>query len=115
MQCVQCQTQNRAGRLFCGACGAPLPGACPQCGFENDPADRFCGGCGGTLVRKPAAPSALREPRPELGPRGPVDVVAPPSPAAATAERRQLTILFSDLVDSTGLSERLDPEDLRGV
>src|SRR5262249_23135245 len=28
-------------------------------------------------------------------------------------ERRQLTVMFCDLVDSTALSERLDPEDLR--
>src|SRR5215467_2579951 len=32
-----------------------------------------------------------------------------------TAERRQLTIMFCDLVGSTALSTRLDPEDLRGV
>jgi class 3 adenylate cyclase/tetratricopeptide (TPR) repeat protein len=31
------------------------------------------------------------------------------------AERRQLTVMFCDLVGSTALSERLDPEDLRGV
>jgi class 3 adenylate cyclase/tetratricopeptide (TPR) repeat protein len=34
-------------------------------------------------------------------------------PAASAAERRQLTIMFCDLVGSTGLSARLDPEDLR--
>ena len=31
------------------------------------------------------------------------------------AERRQLTVMFCDLVDSTDLSRRLDPEDLREV
>ena len=31
------------------------------------------------------------------------------------AERRQLTVLFCDLVDSTGLASQLDPEDLREV
>jgi len=35
--------------------------------------------------------------------------------AELATERRQVTVLFSDLVDSTGLSRRLDPEDLRGV
>jgi SAM domain (Sterile alpha motif) len=30
-----------------------------------------------------------------------------------TAERRQVTVMFSDLVGSTALSARMDPEDLR--
>jgi class 3 adenylate cyclase len=34
---------------------------------------------------------------------------------AATAERRQVTVMFSDLVGSTALSTRMDPEDLREV
>jgi class 3 adenylate cyclase len=33
----------------------------------------------------------------------------------ADAERRQLTVMFCDLVGSTALSARLDPEDLRQV
>ncbi len=41
----------------------------------------------------------------------------PPTPARGTpeAERRQLTVVFCDLVDSTSLSQQLDPEDLRQV
>src|SRR6516165_1840076 len=42
----------------------------------------------------------------------PVPVVAQPKD---TAERRQVTVLFSDLVGSTALSRRMDPEDLREV
>ena len=49
-------------------------------------------------------------------------VPATPQPAAGTepktqdsAERRQLTVVFCDLVGSTALSARLDPEDLRGI
>src|SRR5205085_9395787 len=47
----------------------------------------------------------------ELGPD------APPAPrsAPAEAERRQLTVMFCDLVGSTALSTWLDPEDLREV
>jgi hypothetical protein len=37
------------------------------------------------------------------------------SPATANAERRQLTVMFCDLVGSTPLAARLDPEDLREV
>ena len=36
-------------------------------------------------------------------------------PAQDTAERRQVTVMFSDLVGSTALSARMDPEDLREV
>jgi len=39
----------------------------------------------------------------------------PPNSPPAEAERRQLTVLFCDLVDSTALSSQLDPEDLREV
>ena len=48
-------------------------------------------------------------------------VTASPPPAFSepksqdTAERRQVTVMFSDLVGSTALSARMDPEDLREV
>jgi class 3 adenylate cyclase len=40
-------------------------------------------------------------------------VAAPDAPATAEAERRQLTVMFCDLVGSTALSTRFDAEDLR--
>jgi SAM domain (Sterile alpha motif) len=49
-------------------------------------------------------------------------VAAPPAREATvepkhqdTAERRQVTVMFSDLVGSTALSARMDPEDLREI
>ena len=51
-------------------------------------------------------PAVQEQPSPEVPPR----VTASPSP---DAERRQLTVMFCDLVDSTTLSSRLDPEDYR--
>src|SRR5262245_47682865 len=39
----------------------------------------------------------------------------PGAPAPPEAERRQLTVLFCDLVDSTVLASQLDPEELREV
>src|SRR5262245_21041468 len=43
-------------------------------------------------------------------------VVSPPAPRSAVdAERRQLTVLFCDIVESTVLASQLDPEDLRDV
>ena len=43
-----------------------------------------------------------------------VEGVVEPKPQE-TAERRQVTVMFSDLVGSTALSARMDPEDLREV
>src|SRR5215472_1972672 len=38
-----------------------------------------------------------------------------PLPREQAAERRQVTVMFSDLVGSTSLSTSLDPEDLREI
>ncbi len=53
----------------------------------------------------PATPEAAR---PQTAP-------PPAAPSAPEAERRQLTVLFCDLVGSTALSAQLDPEELREV
>jgi class 3 adenylate cyclase len=47
----------------------------------------------------------------------PRPAISPGSPVAPydSAERRQVTVMFSDLVGSTALSARMDPEDLREV
>src|SRR5436309_7827245 len=70
-------------------------------------------------VGSPEAPSAATaltsSPPVEADHRMPAGV-SPPAPASPPdAERRQLTVLFCDLVDSTALSSQLDPEDLREV
>jgi class 3 adenylate cyclase/predicted ATPase len=53
----------------------------------------------------------------EGAPKPAATVMAAPRdvPAPSEAERRQLTVMFCDLVGSTALSARLDPEDLREV
>src|SRR5215471_6668186 len=58
---------------------------------------------------QPSRPLALQADQPLQA------AVPPPVPPRPDAERRQLTVMFCDLVDSTFLSERLDPEDLREV
>ncbi len=57
----------------------------------------------------PAASSPTRQPTTQKVPPPPV------APSPPDAERRQLTIMFCDLVGSTALSAQLDPEDLREV
>ena len=50
----------------------------------------------------------------ERAPLAPFETAAQPTKDTA-AERRQVTVMFSDLVGSTALSARMDPEDLREV
>ena len=60
----------------------------------------------------PAQPEPLRDTQADQTAQvTPVPVL----PRPTDAERRQLTVMFCDLVDSTALSSRLDPEDLREV
>jgi hypothetical protein len=51
----------------------------------------------------------------EEGHEPPSQVAFPPGPCPPEAERRQLTVMFCDLVDSTKLPSQLDPEDYREV
>src|SRR5262245_44584703 len=62
-----------------------------------------------------AAPPA--QPTPSLAAQAPSPPDERPSavPRTPEAERRQLTVMFCDLVDSTKLSSQLDPEDWRDV
>src|SRR3954451_19002686 len=45
----------------------------------------------------------------------PPDLIGLPDASETTAERRPLSVMFCDLIGSTALSSRLDPEDLREV
>ncbi len=115
MQCPQCQCENRAGRRFCAECGAPLPVVCPACDFTNEPGEKFCGGCGTPLAGPASQPTqTAQHPTPSAVQRH-QEVAPPVARGTPEAERRQLTVLFCDLVDSTVLARQLDPEELREV
>jgi class 3 adenylate cyclase len=95
MICPRCAAAIADHRMFCGDCGTPLPWRCRACGSENPAGKRFCGDCGAEFAAIPAAP------------RG--------AAAAQMPERRVLTVMFVDLVGSTAMGTRFDPEDLREI
>jgi predicted ATPase/class 3 adenylate cyclase len=72
---------------------------------------------GGAAVLPPSSPPALQPFQPSVSQEAPAlqADVTPTTPPASDAERRQLTVIFCDLVDSTALSGQLDPEHLRDV
>jgi class 3 adenylate cyclase/predicted ATPase len=71
---------------------------------------------GDTDTPRATPPAPLLGPPPATADVQPTQGLPPPAaPQSADAERRQLTVLFCDLVDSTPLASQLDPEDLREV
>src|SRR5829696_3497006 len=95
--CSTCGADNRGGRRFCAQCGGALGAPiCPACRATNEPGERFCGECG-----------------------GPLGAIAPPSAGSTPSrgvtvgevgERKQLTVLFADVVGSMDVQEHLDAE-----
>jgi TOMM system kinase/cyclase fusion protein len=72
---------------------------------------------GGTDVAPHTTPpdSLSGVPRGIAGAPSSPSLPAPAAPPSSDAERRQLTVLFCDLVDSTVLASQLDPEEYRDV
>ncbi|MCB9318678.1 MAG: AAA family ATPase [Lewinellaceae bacterium] len=96
MKCPHCKNENPSQAQFCTNCGSSLQGICNQCGAANPTTAKFCMACGATLhVQKTININVSQKTR--------------------KAERRQLTVMFTDIVGSTALSEHLDPEDYRQV
>jgi class 3 adenylate cyclase/predicted ATPase len=105
MECLSCRSEMPDHSKFCDVCGAALPVRCPSCGATNRAGARFCSDCGSALTLD--SPAATRSTS--------AGSTASPSHPATFAERRQLTVMFCDLVGSTALSARLDPEDMRDI
>src|SRR5918994_334671 len=87
-ECPSCGFENRRAALFCGGCGTALGQPCPACGEVVAPGLAYCTACG-------------------------AEVSAAPAPTPSTEERKVVSVLFADLVDSTSRAERLDPEEVR--
>ena len=107
MECLNCQATLAEGAKFCSECGTPLSLACPACGHVCGASAKFCPECG-----TPVSPRDASQP---VSTQSPPAAPSPRDSAGEHAERRQLTVLFCDLIGSTEMSAHLDPEDLRVV
>lgn len=104
MKCRKCDESIRPGQRFCESCGAQVDKTCPACNTPAAQDARFCGMCGASF-----ADGAEANRTPKAG------LEAGRKTAASDGERRQLTVLFADVVGSTALAGSLDPEALRDV
>ncbi len=127
MVCPTCGDENPDGALFCGGCGASLAAVvdCPECGAENPAGKKFCNACGRPLSGKGSSAgegegtrggsghASEHEPRT----RTPEHLAEKIRDARANldGERKQVTVLFADVIGSMDLAERTDPELWRSI
>jgi class 3 adenylate cyclase/tetratricopeptide (TPR) repeat protein len=128
MRCLACGTELITGAKFCHACGAPTAQVCPGCGSPIRPEFRFCPECGfaltaadgGATAEPPTSapsPTLAEERLGRLTRQIPEDLAQKIRGTLGTVagERKLVTVLFCDLVGSTALAERMDPEEYRDL
>ncbi|HET8999274.1 MAG TPA: adenylate/guanylate cyclase domain-containing protein [bacterium] len=85
MTCATCGKENPGNARFCMFCAARLSQACSGCGADNPLGTDYCLTCGASLA------------------------------VVESAERRVVSVVFADIVGSTSLASRMDPEPVRGI
>ncbi|HEX3294537.1 MAG TPA: AAA family ATPase [Solirubrobacterales bacterium] len=110
--CSSCGHLHPTTTRFCDQCGTPQGRLCQECGGVNAHTAKFCSGCGAPLVTKAA---------PEAAPAAPALNAYTPAyladkilttRSALEGERKQVTVLFVDVADSSLLAQRIDVESL---
>jgi class 3 adenylate cyclase/tetratricopeptide (TPR) repeat protein len=94
MKCPKCQFLNRETAKFCLQCGEKLEFACPRCAKILPSVAKFCDECGEQFETK----GEVGKPK-----------------AIIEDERKQLTVLFSDLTGYTSILEKIDPEEVKEI
>ena len=98
MRCAACNRENLPAARFCSECGGGLERICEGCGHASGAGAQFCSACGRSLV--PGEPAVVHR---------------APASDVLVGERRQLTVLFCDIVGSTDLVARLDVEEWHAI
>ncbi|MBI4790196.1 MAG: AAA family ATPase, partial [Chloroflexi bacterium] len=109
MKCSNCSFENPTGSKFCENCGQPFEQPCPNCGQPVTTSARFCRNCGFNLATAwPAAAKLanLQQAAPTI-----MQQKILSTRKQIEGERKLVTVLFTDIVGSTALAEKLDPEE----
>jgi class 3 adenylate cyclase len=112
MRCPHCRHETRERARFCGACGASLESSvpCPRCAALNPRGQKFCDACGESLSVGGVPERDARAYTPPYL----VDKILV-TRSALEGERKQVSVLFADLVDSMRLAEHLGAEEWHRV
>jgi class 3 adenylate cyclase/tetratricopeptide (TPR) repeat protein len=117
MQCPKCQSENRDARKFCAECGTKLALICPKCGSENLLIEKFCGECGHPLSA-PSKPTTkdltFDEKLAKIQKYLPGNITEKilSQRNRIEGERKQVSVLFTDMAGYTTMSEKLDAEEV---
>ncbi len=84
------------------------PLSCPRCEAAVPADARFCANCGQALIEASETDQARQA---RLSAAAPSPLIEKMRMAKLTGERKPVTALFADVVGSTALAERMDPED----
>src|SRR5438552_17735499 len=108
MKCSRCQYENPPGSNFCLGCGTRLGATCGACGNDLPAGSRFCNKCGTPVSGESAGEARFASPQ-SYTPKHLADKILT-SKTALEGERKQVTVLFCDIANSTSLAERVGPE-----
>jgi ABC-type oligopeptide transport system substrate-binding subunit/class 3 adenylate cyclase len=110
MICQQCGKKNDSDAVFCVDCSQPLLKTCPSCNTQNPANARFCKKCRTELgeVSETAQESKLQNLR-ESAPKS-LQKKVHLAQSEIEGQRKPVSILFTDIVGSTAIAEKLDPE-----
>jgi len=120
MKCPNCQFENSAEMSFCVECGNKLEIICPQCSYANSLFHKFCGKCGHKFdinqkeAPKPLSPEEKIEKIQKYLPKGIAEKILAQRDKIE-GERKQVTVMFCDMEGFTGLSEKIDPEEVYSI
>ena len=109
MECARCRHESPAGAKFCAECGAPMALDCARCRTRLPPQAKFCPECAHPVgTPAPAAETRFVSPA-DYTPKHIAEKILG-SRGALQGERKQVTVLFADLVDSMRLADILGAE-----
>lgn len=101
MECPKCLAANDREAQYCLECGWKLERVCPSCGYAAPFGAKFCSECGGSLAGTDTSTPSTAQ--------------IPERMSLNDHERKQVTVLFSDLSGYTAMTEKLDPEEVKEI
>jgi class 3 adenylate cyclase len=120
MECPKCQFENRESAKFCNECGHKFEIACPECNAHNRVDSKFCDECGCKLsspiarVTKQLSFDEKIDKIQRYLPKGLTDKILSQRDSIE-GERKQVTVMFCDIVGFTPLAEKLGSEETYSV